>query len=434
MTRHLKESNVDMSQPSLELTDSGHPNSHRVMETAAPVIRPEQDYLKTHHIDDFKRELNDLRKDLDNWKNSNTNVTWEKKASLPRGIDYPDKEGRSLLEDSVKGMKTSHMCFSEFPHHLNTLLPNYIKITRPQLEEAKLHLIGAIKLTTRKSNTLKKFIYGHSDERDGILVWIDLCECQDNDGNVEVREACLIRIPNQTYTRDYPGGLMRYLDDMDDAYAGLDVLGNVFTPRQKMQNLLNNIQSSDIDSYLVSHCRDFFTTFEQCVTYLRKEAVRRVDFVGQLGTRKSKKSKESQSELGIDDLVISCKDLNLEPTVNNMRMINKVMTGKRKSESHISSKVWKQQVEFFGIERMREFIKFLNKQQGVLKSIECPNMNLPPIVAKQYHKGTANLTAQVEETDDMSLSSDDSMYGQEAIDRMKHVIDQTCWSGIHDSP
>ena len=314
------------------------------------------------------------------------------------------------------------------------LLPKYIKITLPQLEEAKVHLFGAIKLTTKKSNTVKKFIYRHSDERDGILVWIDLCECQDNDGNVEVREAHLIRITNQPYTRDYPGGLMRYLDDMDDAYAGLDVLGNVFTPRQKMQNLLNNIQSSDIDSYLVSHCRDFFTTFEQCVTYLRKEAVRRVDFVGQLGTRKSKKSKESQSELGIEDLVISCKDLNLEPTVNNMRMINKVMTGKRKSESHIPSKVWKQQVEFFGIEKMREFIKFLNKQHGVLKSTNRPNMNQPPIVPKQYHKATANLTTQVEETDDMSLSSDDSMYGQEAIDRMKHVIDQTCWSGIHDSP
>ena len=55
------------------------------------------------------------------------------------------------------------------------LLPKYIKITLPQLEEAKVHLFGAIKLTTKKSNTVKKFIYRHSDERDGILVWIDLC-------------------------------------------------------------------------------------------------------------------------------------------------------------------------------------------------------------------------------------------------------------------
>ena len=41
MKVHLKESNVDMSQPSLELKDSGHPNSHRVMETAEPVLRLE---------------------------------------------------------------------------------------------------------------------------------------------------------------------------------------------------------------------------------------------------------------------------------------------------------------------------------------------------------------------------------------------------------
>ena len=46
---------------------------------------------------------------------------------------------------------------------------------------------------------------------------------------------------------------MKYLDDIDDAYAGLDVLGNKFTSRQKMQNLLNHLQSSHADSYLVSH-------------------------------------------------------------------------------------------------------------------------------------------------------------------------------------
>ena len=35
-------------------------------------------------------------------------------------------------------------------------LPKYIKITQPQLDEAKAHLYGAIKASTRKSNTVKK--------------------------------------------------------------------------------------------------------------------------------------------------------------------------------------------------------------------------------------------------------------------------------------
>ena len=65
------------------------------------------------------------------------------------------------------------------------LLPKYIKITQPQLEEAKVHLFGTIKQTTKKSNTVLKFIYKHSEARDGILVWINLCNTQDNDGHVK---------------------------------------------------------------------------------------------------------------------------------------------------------------------------------------------------------------------------------------------------------
>ena len=80
---------------------------------------------------------------------------------------------------------------------------------------------------------------------------------------------------------------MMYLDDIDDAYAGLDLLGNKITSRQKMQNLLNHLQSSHADSYLVSHCRGFFTTFGDCVAYLRKEAVRRADFAGRNGVRRA---------------------------------------------------------------------------------------------------------------------------------------------------
>ena len=117
------------------------------------------------------------------------------------------------------------------------------------------------------------------------MVWIDLVASQDNDGNSEVREAKLIRITNQLYTDQYPGGLMRYIDDIDDAYAGLDVMGNVFTPKQKMQRLLCNLELSGISDYLIAYCRDTFTTFDECVRYLRQEAVRRNHIVVETGYR-----------------------------------------------------------------------------------------------------------------------------------------------------
>ena len=188
-------------------------------------------------------------------------------------------------------------------------LPKYIKITRPQLGEAKVHLFGAIKHSTRKSNTVRKYINKHQNERDGILVWMDLCDTQDNDGNKEVREAKLIRIANQRLTHSYPGGLMKYLDHISDAYAGLDFLGNKFTQKQKMQNLLNNLQFTDAESYLINHCRDFFTTFEECVTYLRKEAVRRNHVAGLTGIRRAKQvSMEPEPILKVEAQTSSVKD------------------------------------------------------------------------------------------------------------------------------
>ena len=42
---------------------------------------------------------------------------------------------------------------------------------------------------------------------------------------------------------------------MADAYAGLDSLGNRFSHRQKMQNLLGNLEQSKVAPYLIQHCR-----------------------------------------------------------------------------------------------------------------------------------------------------------------------------------
>ena len=62
--------------------------------------------------------------------------------------------------------------------------------------------------------------------------------------------------------------------------SGLEMLDAGYTTNQKMQNLLNNLQFSPSDNYLISHCRDTFTTFEECITYLRKEAVQQEDVAG----------------------------------------------------------------------------------------------------------------------------------------------------------
>ena len=79
------------------------------------------------------------------------------------------------------------------------------------------------------------------------MLWIELSNTQDNDGNVRVRESKLMAIVTQLYTKGYPGGLLKYIDDIQDAYAGLDVLGNVYGPHQKLRQLLNNLSASGVN-------------------------------------------------------------------------------------------------------------------------------------------------------------------------------------------
>ena len=62
------------------------------------------------------------------------------------------------------------------------------------------------------------------------------------------------------------------MEDVSDGFAGLEEIGNTYTEKQKMQTLLNNLHFDTGDKYLISHCRNTFSTFQQCYEYLCSEA------------------------------------------------------------------------------------------------------------------------------------------------------------------
>ena len=64
------------------------------------------------------------------------------------------------------------------------------------------------------------------------------------------------------------------------------------------------------------------------------------------------------------------------------------------SEYYIPPKAWKQQVEFFGADKMKEFIEFRKKNNKPKSSHERPNSNQPPIAPKQYQTAAANRASQ----------------------------------------
>ena len=82
------------------------------------------------------------------------------------------------------------------------------------------------------------------------------------------------------------------------------------------------------------------------------------------------------------------------------------------SDSYISPKVCKKQLEFFGPEKMKEFIEFHQKQYEMSKlTHECPNSNQPPITPKQNQKVNVNIVSQADNSE--SESSEGNLYGSE---------------------
>ena len=77
---------------------------------------------------------------------------------------------------------------------------------------------------------------------------------------------------NKAFTRNYSGGLIKYLDNLCEAYSGLENVGNTYTEKQKILTLMNNLHLDSGDQYLKSYCRNNYKTFKECVTYLRGEA------------------------------------------------------------------------------------------------------------------------------------------------------------------
>ena len=325
-------------------------------------------------------------------------------------------------------------------------LPKYIKISRPQLDEAKRHLYGAIQTSTRRTNLVRKYLNRHLRESDGIMVWIEFSRTQDNEGNVEVRKDKLLSITTQLYTKGYPGGLVRYISDIQDAYEGLEVLGWQIFDDHKRQQLLNNLTTSGVNDYYVCYCRDNFKTFDGCLEYLRKEAVRRDHFHHKVGSRKanlaildeptteaSKQDDSGQGEPTMDYVLGYCEALEMESSPQNIRTVNQAMM--RNPDYFIPKPVFDLMRSYMTTEQFKEFLaKKMTAEQNstrkpaVPKTVEAirPNENTPPIAPRQYQKtAQANLTVQEyyssdDESED-SFPGDELQQAREAMAEMSEL-------------
>ena len=99
------------------------------------------------------------------------------------------------------------------------------------------HLFGAIQISTRKAVTVHKYLNKYRDTLDGILVWTALLKEKDNGGNIGVRIQNLLA---QTQIPQYVGGLLKFVHDLESAWAELETLGLDVDERLRKINLLGH--------------------------------------------------------------------------------------------------------------------------------------------------------------------------------------------------
>ena len=107
-------------------------------------------------------------------------------------------------------------------------------------------LYGALQ-TACKRGVAKNILMKHEKTSNGVAVWQDLIEEFGNDGDKESRIANLEDVVNTPYTKAYRGGLRGWIMDYQNAFAELELLGEMSyaDEESKKRKILQNCVSSD---------------------------------------------------------------------------------------------------------------------------------------------------------------------------------------------
>jgi hypothetical protein len=120
-----------------------------------------------------------------------------------------------------------------------------------------------------------RIILKYKESRDGILAWDEFKQNFEYDGSKELRLEQLEALAQKPYNNSVPGGMAAYIDQFQAYMAELGVIAPIgYSDFRMKRRLLANIRHADGVSHLVQTCRDNeHMTYEQCVAYLRKNAI-----------------------------------------------------------------------------------------------------------------------------------------------------------------
>jgi hypothetical protein len=129
-------------------------------------------------------------------------------------------------------------------------------------------------LVTAMRNISNKTILKHTNDKDGILAWMELKEDYDYDGSAQLRMEHLDKLIHTPYSDSQPDGLAGYIDQFMTAVNEIEIIQEEDYPDTlKKRYLLSNIRGMQGAPHLLQTCWDRVDwTFEEIATYLRKNS------------------------------------------------------------------------------------------------------------------------------------------------------------------
>jgi hypothetical protein len=135
-------------------------------------------------------------------------------------------------------------------------------------------LYGAL-LSACQSGVGLRVLMENRDKQDGIRSWCQLVQQYETDGNTNFRIKRLDSIINTVFHRSYRGGLVKWIQDYEDAFTELALLGqktwndDEIKKRQFVQNSQNIGLVDTLFEELVSD-----KSFIETSNFLRSHAIR----------------------------------------------------------------------------------------------------------------------------------------------------------------
>ena len=172
-------------------------------------------------------------------------------------------------------------CLDKYPH---------LYLNRPQLVADNTGFYYA--LSSVMNDKCKAIVDEYSDVRDGMQLYVVFQQMFGVDGTLADSHAIGYEaVLERRYTKNYPGGMVRFVNDRVNAYAELEQMGEVYSDGTKQRALMNKL-------YIPGHNRDLYdhlqtlTSFRKCCDYLMRtvtldnvihkgEARRRANLVAQ---------------------------------------------------------------------------------------------------------------------------------------------------------